>query len=72
MSDRGTVARMMACGEPEYADQVPRRMAYEKAHPETEIIYLGPCWQAVITEDAGQTVITRYELKALLDKLEES
>ncbi len=61
---------MLVRGEPGYMDQVPRRQAYEAAHPEVEIIYLGPCWQAIIREDAGETVITRYELKALLDKLE--
>ncbi len=61
---------MMVRGEPEYVDQVPRRLAYEAAHPKVEIIYLGPCWQAIIREEAGQTVITRYDLKGLLDKLE--
>ena len=35
-----------------------------------EITYHGPCWKAVITEGTGQTVITRYELKDVLDKLE--
>jgi hypothetical protein len=58
-------------GEPEYEDQVPRRLAYEAAHPGTEIIYLGAYWQAIIREPdgSGQTIITRYDLKALLDKL---
>ena len=37
-------------GEPGYVDQVPRRFAYETAHPETEIIYLGDFWQAIICE----------------------
>ena len=57
-------------GGPEYVDQVPRRQAYEAAHPDVEIIYRGPYWKAVITEQTGQTVITRYELKDVLDKLE--
>lgn len=57
--------------EPGYADQVPRRQAYEKAHPGVEITYAGPCWKAVLREDGGETVITRYELKDLLDKLAE-
>ena len=61
---------MMVRGEPEYADQVPRRLEYEKAHPNVEIIYLGPYWQAIIREEGGQTIITRYELRGLLDKLE--
>jgi len=56
--------------EPDYVDQVPRRLAYEAAHPHVEILYLGPYWQAIIREQAGQTVITRYELRGLLDKLE--
>jgi hypothetical protein len=63
-------AGMMVRGEPEYVDQVPRRQAFEAAHPEVEIIYLGPYWQAIIREEAGQTIITRHSLKALLDKLE--
>lgn len=57
-------------GEMEYPDQVPRRQAYEQAHPGVEIIYLGPYWQAIIREDDGQTIFTRYTLKQLLDKLE--
>ena len=61
---------MMVRGEPEYVDQVPRRAAYEAAHPDVEIIYLGPYWQAIIREETGQMIITRYSLKALLDKLE--
>jgi hypothetical protein len=57
--------------EPGYVDQVPRREAYEAAHPNVEILYLGPYWQAIIREEeAGQTTITRYSLKGLLDKLE--
>jgi len=35
-----------------------------------EIIYFGPHWQAIIREETGQTIITRYGLKQLLDKLE--
>jgi hypothetical protein len=59
-------------GEPGYGDQVPRRQAYQAAHPGVEIIYHGPHWEAVIREgnDDGQTTINRYELRALLDKLE--
>ncbi len=61
---------MMVRGEPEYVDQVLRRAAYEAAHPNVEILYLGPYWQAIIREGEGQTIITRYELRGLLDKLE--
>jgi hypothetical protein len=57
-------------GDPEFVDQVPRRQAYEAAHPDVEITYHGPYWKALITEETGQTVITRYELKDVLDRLE--
>jgi hypothetical protein len=61
----------MVRGEPEYVDQVPRRLAYEAAHENVEIIYIGPYWQAIIRElGDGRTIITRHSLKALLDKLE--
>jgi hypothetical protein len=55
---------------PEYVDQVPRREAYEAAHPGVEITYMGPYWRAVVREDDGETAVVRYDLKALLDKLE--
>jgi hypothetical protein len=62
---------MMVRGEPEYVDQVPRRFAYEKTHPNVEILYIGPYWQAIIHEDNdGKTILTRNSLKALLDKLD--
>lgn len=67
---RHSVVVMMIRGEPEYIDQIPRRMAYEAAHPDAEIVYAGSYWQAVITEEAGQVIVTRYDLKSLLDKLE--
>jgi hypothetical protein len=60
----------MVRGEPEYADQVPRREAYEAAHPDTVITYHGKYWKAVIPEADGSTEINRYTLEALLDKLE--
>ncbi len=65
-----TVTPVMVRGEPEYIDQVPRREAYETAHPNVEIIYFGPYWQAIIREEAGHIIITRHALKRLLDKLE--
>ena len=61
---------MAARSESEYPDQVPRRQAYEAGHPGVEISYRGPYWKAVVREEAGETVITRYDLKDLLDKLE--
>jgi len=50
---------------------VPRWKAYEAAQPDVEITYNGPYWQAVINLEVGETLITRYELGALLDKLEQ-
>jgi hypothetical protein len=62
---------MMVRGEPEYVDQVPRREAYEAAHPNVDILYIGPYWQAILREEHdGKTIITRHTLKALLDKLD--
>jgi hypothetical protein len=61
----------MVRGEPGYTDQVTRRLAYEATHPDTEIIYLPPFWQAIIREpEGGMTVITRPSLEKLLNKLE--
>jgi hypothetical protein len=60
----------MVRGEPDYVDNVVRRKAYESAHPNLEIIYLSPFWQAIVREDDGMTIITRTSLKRLLDKLE--
>ena len=66
-----SAAVMVPQGEPDYIDQVPRRQAYEEAHPEVEIIYLPPFWQAIIREENdGLHVITRSSLGKLLDKLE--
>ena len=56
--------------EPGYEDQVPRKQAYEAAHPDVELIYRGAFWQAIIPEARGETVITRYDLRDLLDALE--
>jgi hypothetical protein len=57
--------------EPNYVDQVARRLEYEKTHPDTEIIYIRPPWQAIIREAGdGMTVITRMSLKQLMDTLE--
>jgi hypothetical protein len=37
---------------------------------QVQYIYLGPYWQAIVREETGQTIITRHNLKGLLDKLE--
>lgn len=63
----------MVQGEPDYGDQVLRLEQYAAAHPETEVVYMRPFWQAVIREgDDGlsQTIITRPSLGKLLDTLQ--
>jgi hypothetical protein len=52
-----------------YADHL-RRRAYEAAHPDTRITSYGAWWQAVITGEASETVITRHKLADLLDRLD--
>lgn len=52
-------------------DQVVRLRAFKAEHPEVIIgaLSLGGAWQARIPGENGETVITRYELRDLLDKL---
>jgi hypothetical protein len=51
-------------------DQVPRLIKFRKAHPDVEIMLAG-LWRAVIPRENGETVVCRYELRDLLNKLEE-
>ncbi len=56
-------------GEP---DQLARLTAFRAAHPDVRIYPVHrDVWQADISEPDGQTVITRYTLRELLDKLGE-
>ena len=57
-------------GEP---DQVPRLKAFRARYPQVVIGTLGygGAWQARIPEEHGETVITRYLLEDLLDRLAE-
>ena len=67
--------RLTVASEPDYADQVPRREAFEAAHPEVEILYHGPHWRAVIRRDGTEDVpreLVCYSLRQLLDKLEKA
>jgi hypothetical protein len=57
-------------GEPDYAEQIPRLASYRHAHPGADIIYLGSWWQYILTEGNGLTVIVRFTLEELLDKLD--
>lgn len=51
-------------------DQVPRLLDFRAAHPEVTI-ELDGFWRAVILAENGETVVARYELRAVLDKLDE-
>jgi hypothetical protein len=53
-------------------DQVPRLQEFRAAHPDVIIGTDGfGNWQSRIPEPNGETVITRYTLKPLLDELDE-
>ena len=51
-------------------DQVPRLLRFRAEHPDVTI-KLDGLWRAVVPAQNGETVICRYELRALLDKLAE-
>jgi len=61
-------ALRLAAEEP---DQVPRLLAFRAAHPGV-IIGAGQfgTWQALIPEPHGETFISRYRLRELLDRLD--
>jgi hypothetical protein len=61
----------MAHGARLHPDQLSRRRQFQDAHPQVEIVCLGPAWQGVIHQPHGEDVVTRYELGALLDVLEQ-
>jgi len=53
-------------------DQVPRLAAFRAAHPGVLIGGGGfGTWQALIPEPDGETVVVRYRLRELLDRLGE-
>ncbi len=53
-------------------DQVMRLARFRASYPQAQIYPVRPgAWQAGITGPDGQTVITRYTLRELLDKLDE-
>jgi hypothetical protein len=53
-------------------DQVRRLERFRVAHPGVVIgEVIRGCWQAWIPEPAGGTVVTRYSLRELLDRLAE-
>jgi hypothetical protein len=61
----------MLHGAPLNPEQQFRRRRLQDAHPQVQIVFLGSAWQAVIPRPAGEDVITRYELRDLLDALEQ-
>lgn len=52
-------------------DQVPRLASFRTEYPSVLIREGVGYWQAQIPEPAGETVITRYTLRELLNKLDE-
>jgi hypothetical protein len=54
-----------------YPDQLSRRRRFQDAHPQVEIVCLGPVWQGVIPRPHGKDIVTRYGLGDLLDALEQ-
>lgn len=54
-------------------DQVTRKASFLAAHPGVRVFPVSSAgaWQARIPEPDGETVITRYGLRQLLDKLDE-
>jgi hypothetical protein len=59
----------LAADEP---DQVPRLRQFRADHPDV-VMQAGEfgTWQAVIPEASGETVVVRYRLDELLDRLGE-
>jgi len=51
-------------------DQVLRLNQYRRDHPGVTVCAGPGYWQAQIPQRNGETVITRYQLKDLLDKLD--
>lgn len=55
-------------GEPDYADQVPRREAYERDHPEVLITCDRGMWRALVP--GRDKPLVQVSLRYLLDQLE--
>jgi hypothetical protein len=52
-------------------DHLPRKRAFEAQHPEAFIgMIASGTWQARIRQKNGETVITRWYLRDLMDELE--
>ena len=55
---------------PDELDQVLRLNRYRRDHPGVTVCHGPGYWQAQIPQHNSETVITRYQLKDLLDKLD--
>jgi hypothetical protein len=67
----GGVTRPALRTVPDEPDQVPRLNRFREEHPGVAIGAGSGWWQALVPEANGETVVTRYTLRALLDKLDE-
>jgi hypothetical protein len=56
---------------PDEPDQVMRLARFRAEHPRVQVVAGTGWWQACIREANGETVVTRYTLKAVLDKADE-
>jgi hypothetical protein len=64
------LARLALRTVPDEPDQVLRLRRFREEHPGVSIYTGLGYWQARVPEANGETVITRYFLQGLLDKLE--
>jgi hypothetical protein len=64
------LARLALRTVPDEPDQVARLRCFRKEHPGVSIYTGVGYWQARVSEANGETVITRYFLEELLDKLD--
>ena len=53
---------------PDEPDQMPRLARFRAEHPGVQVVAGAGWWQVCIPERNGETVVTRYTLKAVLDK----
>jgi hypothetical protein len=59
--------------EEHQADQVVRRRQFEEANPGVQICWRpGAAWAGVVPVPGGEEIITAFELRELLDRLERS
>jgi len=64
------LARLALRTVPDEPDQALRLRCFRQEHPGVSIYTGQGYWQALVPEANGETVITRYFLQELLDKLD--